>query len=93
MNFWKDGIDLQDFEKMLLGFLLIVVTIIASVKYFLVGDVSENWVNVIMIMGSLFTVRKIFSYFKKDTYYSSYNEATSANTTTENTENTTATQG
>lgn len=85
MNFWKDGIDLQDFEKMLLGFLLIIVTVIATIKYFIVGDITDNWVNVIMIFGSLFTVRKIFSYFKKDTYYSSYNEA---NTPTENTENT-----
>jgi hypothetical protein len=85
VNFWKDGIDLQDFEKLLLGFLLIIVTIIASVKYFMVGDVSENWVNVIMIMGGLFTVRKIFSYFKKDSYYSNYNEANNQENNTDNT--------
>jgi hypothetical protein len=73
LNFWKDGFDLIDFEKVVLGFLLIVVVSIASVKYFLVGDVSENWVNVIMVIGGLFTVRKIFSYFKKESYYNQNN--------------------
>jgi len=55
----------SDFEKLLFGFLLLCVVIVACVKYFQVGDVSSNWVNVITIIAGFFTVRKVVSYFKK----------------------------
>lgn len=67
-SFWSDGISLQDFEKLLLGFLLFVSVFIGAYKYFLVGDISTNWTNVIFILGGLFTVRKVFSYFRNENY-------------------------
>lgn len=57
--------DITNFEKILLGILFSVVVIIASIKYFVVGDITNNWVQVITITGGFFTVRKVISYFKK----------------------------
>ena len=67
-NFWNDGISIQDFEKLLLGFLLFISVGIGAYKYFQVGDISTNWTNVIFILGGLFTVRKAFSYFRGSNY-------------------------
>jgi hypothetical protein len=66
--FWNDGVSLQDFEKLLLGFLLFVCVFVGAYKYLQIGDVSANWTNVIFILGGLFTARKVFSYFKNEYY-------------------------
>jgi hypothetical protein len=66
-------LNLVNLEKLVLSSLFILVVIIASIKYFIVGDISANWTNVIFIIGSLFTARKAFSYFEKDTYNQDFN--------------------
>lgn len=63
-----------NFEKIVLGILFSIVVLTACVDYYVYSDVSDNWVNVIMIVGGYFTVRKVFSYFKNTDYY--VNEAT-----------------
>lgn len=78
MNLLSDYFNIVNLEKVLLALLLFVVVVIASIKYFLVGDISNNWVNIITILGGLFIGRKAFSYFKKD----SYNNVTTQETQT-----------
>jgi hypothetical protein len=53
---------------LLLGFLLFISVGIGAYKYFQVGDISTNWTNVIFILGGMFTVRKVFSYFRGSNY-------------------------
>lgn len=72
-NFWNDGISIKDFEKILLGFLLFISVFIGIYKYIQTGDITQNWCNVIFILGGLFTVRKVFSYFKNDNYNKNIN--------------------
>lgn len=65
---WKENLNIQNFEKLLLGFLLLICVGIGCYKYMKTGDISNNWLNTITVLGGLFLGRKAFSYFKKDTY-------------------------
>jgi len=60
--------NLINLEKIILGFSFTLVVIVASVKYFLVGDISPNWLSLVAMLGGLFVTRKIFSYFKLPNY-------------------------
>ena len=61
--------NIVNFEKIILGILFSIVVLTGCVNYYIFGDVTDNWVNVIMILGGYFTVRKVFSYFKNTDYY------------------------
>lgn len=68
MNFGSNGFDLGDLEKLVLCLCFVAVVIISCIKYFIVGDISANWTNIVFIIGGLFTARKAISYFKKENY-------------------------
>lgn len=75
MKFW----DSINFEKIILGFMFLGSMVVAAIKYMFIGDVSTNWVYVIFGIGSLFTGRKIASFFKPDRYYQNMNIDTQDN--------------
>ena len=69
MNVLKYSINFKNFEKIILGIVFLFVIVFACLKFKETGDVSSNWITVIMITGGLFTTRKIFSYYKPTQYY------------------------
>jgi hypothetical protein len=72
-NFWSDGIDLADFEKLNLGIMFWISFLIGAYNELFRDGCSMVWQYVILGVGALFVARKAFSYFKPETYYSKGN--------------------
>ncbi len=64
----KNGLSEKDFEKLILGVLLIIVVLAIVIKYILNDLANMDMVYLATMLGSLFVVRKAASYFKPDRY-------------------------
>jgi len=57
-----------DFEKILIGALLIVATLVVVYKFFLTGVSDQGMIYLIVSFLSAFVVRKGLTYWKPDRY-------------------------
>lgn len=64
----KNGLSEKDFEKLVLGILLIIVVLAVVFKYLTKDITNMDMVYLATMLGSLFVVRKAASYFKPERY-------------------------
>lgn len=65
----KNGLSEKDFEKLVLGILLIIVVLAVVFKYLTKDITNMDMVYLATMLGSLFVVRKAASYFKPERYH------------------------
>lgn len=83
----KNGLSEKDFEKLILGVLLIIVVLAIVIKYILNDLANMDMVYLATMLGSLFVVRKAASYFKPDRYNATTNNEENNNYTDYNNNN------
>lgn len=61
-SFWRDGISIQDFEKLSLGSLLIVVVLVICFKFVTREITSPDMIYLSGVLAGAFVARKAFKY-------------------------------